>query len=409
MDTSIKSGSPALARSGLAWLDLGRLDAANGNYRGLISFDLSSIPANASITSATLTLAREGSDNRTQPTTIGIYRPGNTWNNTATWNIRQTGTNWTSSGGDWFDLNNIAQGTTPYSEVTYPLNTASDANFDVKTLVQKYINGTYPNTGFFLKATETNSTYLAFHSMESLTAAKRPKLVINYTTGPTSPSAPQNLVSQSGDSTVTLSWSAPSSDGGSTITGYKIYRGIASGSTTYLATTANLTYTDSTVTNNTAYYYQLSANNSIGESPKSNEIVALPSVTSIQGTISNSSSVPIQGATVAAGSSSATTDANGFYVLAVPSGTYTITVTASKQGYASQSKSANVVTAQTTTVNFALSSVKTADLSSDGIVNSVDFGIMMSYWGNTSKPKADLNQDGTVNSVDFGIMMSGWG
>lgn len=51
----------------------------------------------------------------------------------------------------------------------------------------------------------------------------------------------------------------------------------------------------------------------------------------------------------------------------------------------------------------------TADLNQDGLVNSVDFGIIMSYWGFTSRPAADINQDGYVNSVDFGIMMSQWG
>lgn len=50
----------------------------------------------------------------------------------------------------------------------------------------------------------------------------------------------------------------------------------------------------------------------------------------------------------------------------------------------------------------------TSDLNSDGKVNSVDFGILMSSWGSTAKPKADINQDGFVNSVDFGIMMSKW-
>jgi hypothetical protein len=50
----------------------------------------------------------------------------------------------------------------------------------------------------------------------------------------------------------------------------------------------------------------------------------------------------------------------------------------------------------------------TADLNGDGKVNSVDFGIMMSYWGSTARPAADLNQDGAVNSVDFGILMSQW-
>ncbi|MDD2654997.1 MAG: dockerin type I domain-containing protein, partial [Candidatus Omnitrophica bacterium] len=51
----------------------------------------------------------------------------------------------------------------------------------------------------------------------------------------------------------------------------------------------------------------------------------------------------------------------------------------------------------------------TADLSRDYLINSVDFGVLMSYWNSTSKPAADSNQDGIVNSVDFGIMMSQWG
>ncbi|MFA6097657.1 MAG: DUF2961 domain-containing protein [Candidatus Paceibacterota bacterium] len=50
-----------------------------------------------------------------------------------------------------------------------------------------------------------------------------------------------------------------------------------------------------------------------------------------------------------------------------------------------------------------------ADLNSDSIVNSVDFGIMMSFWTYTNKPKADLNQDGFVNSQDLGMLMSKWG
>jgi hypothetical protein len=50
-----------------------------------------------------------------------------------------------------------------------------------------------------------------------------------------------------------------------------------------------------------------------------------------------------------------------------------------------------------------------ADLNSDGHVNSVDFGMLMSAWNFTSKPKADINQDGFVNSQDLGMMMSKWG
>lgn len=45
----------------------------------------------------------------------------------------------------------------------------------------------------------------------------------------------------------------------------------------------------------------------------------------------------------------------------------------------------------------------------DNLVNSVDFGILMSYWGSVTKPIGDIDQDGYVNAQDFGIMMSDWG
>ena len=49
-----------------------------------------------------------------------------------------------------------------------------------------------------------------------------------------------------------------------------------------------------------------------------------------------------------------------------------------------------------------------ADLNSDGVVNSVDAAILMGAWGQTAKPKADINQDGIVNSVDAAVMMGQW-
>jgi len=55
-----------------------------------------------------------------------------------------------------------------------------------------------------------------------------------------------------------------------------------------------------------------------------------------------------------------------------------------------------------------ITTYKTADLNQDSKVNSVDFGIMMSFWASAAKPKADINQDAIVNSVDFGVLMSQW-
>src|SRR5947208_1645421 len=93
----------------------------------------------------------------------------------------------------------------------------------------------------------------------------------------TPPGAPQGLGATAGDATVTLTWSAPSSNGGSPITNYRIYRGTASGGETLKATIGNvLTYTDTTVTNGVTYYYQVSAMNGAGEGPRSNEASATP-------------------------------------------------------------------------------------------------------------------------------------
>src|SRR5438445_4511823 len=99
---------------------------------------------------------------------------------------------------------------------------------------------------------------------------------------PTPPSAPQNLQATGGNAKVTLSWQVPSSNGGSAITSYKIYKSNSTGAETLLATRGNLTsYTDLTVTNGHTYFYKVSALNSIGESPQSNEAsVALSAATS---------------------------------------------------------------------------------------------------------------------------------
>jgi len=98
--------------------------------------------------------------------------------------------------------------------------------------------------------------------------------------GPFVPAAPASLQAASGNAQVALVWQAPASDGGSSITNYKAYRGTASGSLSLLATLGNvLTYADTGVTNGATYYYQVAAVNAIGEGPRSNEVSATPSTT----------------------------------------------------------------------------------------------------------------------------------
>ena len=98
---------------------------------------------------------------------------------------------------------------------------------------------------------------------------------------PTAPSAPQNLQAAAGNGQVVLTWSLPASDGGASISEYKIYRSTSSGAETQIsptipATVTGLTYTDAGLTNGQIYYYKVLAVNSAGPGPLSNEANATP-------------------------------------------------------------------------------------------------------------------------------------
>ncbi len=93
------------------------------------------------------------------------------------------------------------------------------------------------------------------------------------TTPVTLPSAPRNLVATPGNAEVTLTWTPPTSDGGSSITDYIVYRGDSEGSLTMLtAVGIALTYTDSALTNGVTYHYAVGAVNAPGEGPRSNVV-----------------------------------------------------------------------------------------------------------------------------------------
>lgn len=115
----------------------------------------------------------------------------------------------------------------------------------------------------FYKVTATNA------AGESLASNEASATTIGVPTAPLLPSA------TGGTKNVTLSWSAPASNGGSAITGYKIYSGASSGSETLLATIGtNTSFVDATLSNNQTRYYKIAAVNAAGVGAYSTEVSA---------------------------------------------------------------------------------------------------------------------------------------
>lgn len=117
-------------------------------------------------------------------------------------------------------------------------------------------------------------------------------LVAELDTGsvlPTAPSAPTGLTATTTSSSqINLSWTAPSNNGGSVITGYKIDRSNNGGSTwsTVVSNTGSIgtTYSSTGLTANATYTFRVSAINVVGTSSPSN-IASATTSASTSGTV----------------------------------------------------------------------------------------------------------------------------
>ena len=166
-----------------------------------------------------------------------------------------------SDGGAPVTGYNVYRGTTPGAEAATPVasNLSSPRFTDT---------GRTNGTTYYYKVAAVNAVGVGAQSTEA-----------SATPRSSAPSAPQTLVASGGDGSVSLSWSAPVSDGGTGVTGYNVYRGTTAGgeATTPVATNVGTTsYTDPGVTNGTKYYYKVAAVNAVGTSPQSNEASATP-------------------------------------------------------------------------------------------------------------------------------------
>jgi len=174
---------------------------------------------------------------------------------TLTWSAPAT------DGGAPVTSYNVYRGTSAGGEGTSPYAT----NLTALTLVDK---GTTNGTTYFYRVAAVNS---AGEGALSVEASATPQA--------TAPSVPTSLVASAGDSRVDLSWQMPADDGGSSITGYNVYRATTPGGEgggPYQTGLNQTQFTDSAATNGVTYYYTVTAVNAVGESQASSEASATP-------------------------------------------------------------------------------------------------------------------------------------
>jgi subtilase family serine protease len=108
------------------------------------------------------------------------------------------------------------------------------------------------------------------------------------------PGAPTLTSASAGNTTVALGWNAPTSNGGSSITGYDVYAS-ANASSILTVTPTLVTTTSATVTgltNATPYYFEVEAINGVGNSAPSNQLTATPVASAVPGAPTLTSAQP---------------------------------------------------------------------------------------------------------------------
>jgi hypothetical protein len=150
-----------------------------------------------------------------------------------------------SDGGAAIIGYDVYRGTSAHGESASPVNTG------LITGTSYTVSGLKNGTTYYFTADAVNRANL--HSGVSAEASATPAAVT------TRPGPPNGLTASPGNGKVTLSWTAPGSNGGSAISGYEIYRGTTaggeSGSPVNGSLVAGTSYTVTGLTNGTTYYF----------------------------------------------------------------------------------------------------------------------------------------------------------
>jgi len=190
-DATISERNPTTNYCSYSDIWIGKSTSDGKEARGIIRFDLSSIPSGATITKADLTLYFHKMEAGSGVSTVGAYWiiNGSPDCSTVTWLKRSSTSNWSSAGGDY----SSAVGPMDTTSVSWDSHDGDKHILDVKYYVERYASGYFSaNYGFMLKAISSNDK-AQFYSTSSAPAGKKPVLVVTYqVTGP-SPIAKPDL------------------------------------------------------------------------------------------------------------------------------------------------------------------------------------------------------------------------
>lgn len=175
-DTMISEGHPDLnfGSEPDMWTGYWNTDVEVDKVRGLVRFDINSIPSDVTVTSANLVLymgiAHDNQGNVARPVTT--YRITDNWDEmAASWN------------------NAPAYDNTAYGSASIKRDDLGEYSFDVTTLVAGWVDGTYDNNGILLIGPEAaiNGAVRGFATLDNPIEGTRPRLEIEYKLPPLIP------------------------------------------------------------------------------------------------------------------------------------------------------------------------------------------------------------------------------
>ena len=233
----VVSGSPAATSCSITGLVSGHsytFTATATNYAGLTS-----LPSAASNSTGVVVSVPSAPQNPTASTALGTT--------SAT-------ISWTAPSNDGYGNTN-ASGITSYTVTGSPSGTCSSTSLGAPT-TSCVVSGLTPGTAYTFTVTASN-TYGAGPA-SSATLAVTPLVT---------PGAPTGVAATNGDlSQSSVSWTAPTSTGGSPVTGYVVQYSSDGGATWTVATSSASTspYVVTGLTNGTPYVFEMAAANMVG-------------------------------------------------------------------------------------------------------------------------------------------------